>query len=269
VTRLEAAREAAGRTRDTLAPYAFTAKDTAAHCAEEARHRLAPHVEALAPRVEAATCQARHAALSSYAQHLAPRMGQIRTGIPPQVEEAALRVAQRTRDTAVTAGDAAFAAALQARATAAPKVAHAVGEARGMAAPVAHEAQARTAAALAALRSGVTAAEIERLSRRHRTAQKCGRWTRRLAMVGLLSGSAAAVLLWWRRQNNPEWLSEPPADEDPTRTTPSDTVPTVPPTGIAAAETVTRDNTLDGSPPLDPELQTKQEANGQEGRKDS
>ncbi|MFD0348431.1 DUF5324 family protein [Kitasatospora aburaviensis] len=68
MTRLDTARETAGRTRDTLAPYAVTAKETAVHFADGAKQRLGPAVDALGPK-------AAHAAQSArvqYAKHIAP-----------------------------------------------------------------------------------------------------------------------------------------------------------------------------------------------------
>ncbi|MCD0482220.1 DUF5324 family protein [Streptacidiphilus sp. ASG 303] len=274
MTRLDAARDAAGRTRDTLAPYAATAKDTAAHYAEEARQRLAPRIEALAPKVEAAAAQAaaqaRDAAVSTYVQHVAPRVEQARAGVPPQLEDAAVRAGRMTRETAATARDAAVAAGRQARATAVPAVAGVVGEARIAAAPVAREAQTRGAAALAALRGQVTAAEIEKLARKHARRERRGRAVRRLFLLGLLAGGGVAAWKWWRRQNSPEWLVEPPLEAEVSGdgALAADQVRAVSPTGKAAAEAATRDNiaeaaargdALDGAAPLDPEVQAKED----------
>ncbi|WP_377270341.1 DUF5324 family protein [Peterkaempfera sp. SMS 1(5)a] len=270
MTRLDAAREAAGKTRDTLAPYATTAMDTAAHYAEGARRRVAPRIEALAPKLEAAAAQAaaqaRCTARTTYAQHLAPRVGQARSSVPPQLEEAAVRAALLTRDTALTARDAAVSAGRQARATAAPAVEALMEEARTTVVPVAMEAQSRGAAALAALRNPVTAAEIERLGRRHDRRRRYGQVLRGLLVIGVLAGGSVAAWQWWRRQSNPEWLVEPPYEERP-GTRASDQVRAVSATGIVAAEAATQ-NTVDGSHPVDPEVQAKQDndKNGTNGR---
>ncbi|MGA5701901.1 DUF5324 family protein [Peterkaempfera bronchialis] len=267
MTRLDAARDAAGKTRDTLAPYAATAKGTAAQYAEEARRRLAPRVEALAPKVEAAAAQAaaqaRCAARSTYAQHLAPRVGQARAGVPPQIEEAAAWAAQLTRETALNARDAALAAGRQARATTAPAVATLVEEARNAAVPVTQEAQSRGAAALAALRGQVTAADIEKLVRRKARRERCGRVARRLLVVGVLVGGGAAAWKWWRGQSSPEWLVEPPLEEPGWA---SDQVRSVSATGIVAAEAATQGNTVDGSGPPASETEAGQDETKHDGK---
>ncbi|MFJ6211972.1 DUF5324 family protein [Streptomyces sp. NPDC092296] len=254
MTRLDAARDAAGKTRDTLAPYAATAKDTAAQYADGARRRLAP-------KVEAAAAQARCTARSTYDQHLAPRVEQARGSVPPQVEVAAARAAQRTRETALTALDAAVAAAQQARATATPAFSSFMEDARTAAAPVAQEAQARSAAVLAVLRGQVTAAEVEKLANRHARRQRCGRVTKRLLLVGLAAGGGFAAWKWWRRQSSPEWLVEPPAEHT---ARPSDRVHSVSATGLTAADAATLGNTVDGSMPSDPEFRGGQDADGEE-----
>ncbi|WP_055589727.1 DUF5324 family protein [Streptacidiphilus griseoplanus] len=272
MTRLDAAREAAGKTRDTLAPYATTAMDTAAHYAEGARRRVAPRIEALAPRIEAAAAQAanqaRCTARTTYVQHLAPRVEQARSTVPPQVEEAAVRAAHLTRETALTARDAAVSAGRQARKTAGPAVGQLMEEARTTVVPVALEAQSRGAAALAALRNPVTAAEIERLGRRHERRRRYGRVLRGLLVVGVLAGGSAAAWQWWRRQSNPEWLVEPPYEERSggSGARASDQVRAVSATGIVAADAATQ-NTVDGSHPVDPEVQAKQDKDkdGQNG----
>ena len=266
--RLDAARDAAGKTRDTLAPYAATAKGTAVHYADGARQRLAPRIEALAPAVEAAAAQARDAARStarhSYDLHLAPRVEQVRAGVPPQVEEAAVRAAQRTKRTALVARDAAVTTALQARAAAAPAVSTLVEEARATAVPVAQEAQARGTAALAALRGRVSPADIEKLMRKHARRRRCGRAARQVLLFGLCAGGSAAAWAWWRKQSSPQWLVEPPT-EPPTSSEaagPSEQVQAVSATGLAAAEAATRGNTVDGSLPLESDTEAKQDRDG-------
>lgn len=257
MTRLDAARDAAGKTRDTLAPYAATAKDTAAHYAEGARRRIAPRIEALGPMVEAAAAQAatqaRNSARTAYAHRVAPRVGQARSHVPPQLEEAAVRAAQLTRETALTAREAAAAVSRQTRETAVPAVATLVEDARTVVGPVAVEAQTRGAAALAALRCHVTAAEIEKLARRRERRRRCGLAMRRLLVLGALAGGGAAAWKWWRRQSSPEWLVEPPMGEGASGTSASDQVRAVSATGIVAAEAATQ-NTVDGSHPADSDL---------------
>ena len=78
------AKDSAQRAAEVVAPYADTAKDQAAHYAHEARVRLAP-------KMSKAARQAR----VQYDAHLAPRIGQARTHVPPKVDEAAHRAAVR------------------------------------------------------------------------------------------------------------------------------------------------------------------------------
>ncbi|MGW4564074.1 DUF5324 family protein [Streptomyces sp. NPDC004561] len=188
MTRIDSVRAATGSAKDSVlhaaevvAPYADTAKERAAHYAQEARVRLAPVVS-----------QAAEQARVQYDARLAPRLEQARTHVPPMVDEAAVR----TRKAARQAAD-----------YSRPKIEQAV----AAAAPVADEATARGAAALAALRGNVSAKDIQKLARRNRRRSRAGRAAKLLAMAALLTGGAVAVWKWWDKQANPDWLVEPPA----------------------------------------------------------
>ncbi|MFD8687997.1 DUF5324 family protein [Streptomyces sp. NPDC059651] len=201
MTRIDSVRAATDSARDSVqhaavvvAPYADSAKEQAAHYAHEARTLLAP-------KVSKAAQQAR----VQYDAHLAPRLELALAHVPPKVDEAAQRAALRTRQAARSAADYTV-----------PRFEHAVAAAQ----PVAEEATARSAAALAALRGQVTAKEIKKLARKHERRAKCGRAFKGLAVAGLLAGGAYAVWRWWDKQANPDWLVEPPAptevdDRDP------------------------------------------------------
>ncbi|RSN42518.1 transcriptional regulator [Streptomyces sp. WAC 04229] len=191
MTRIDSVRAATGSAKDSVlhaaevvAPYADTAKDRAAHYAQEARVRLAP-------KVSQAADQARH----QYGAHVAPRLEQALTHVPPKVDAAAQEAAIRTRLAARQAAD-----------YSRPKIEQAV----AAAGPVRDEATARGAAALAALRGQVTAKEIEKLTRKHQRRATAGRIARVLAVAGLVAGGAFAAWKWWDKQANPDWLVEPP-----------------------------------------------------------
>jgi hypothetical protein len=192
VTRIDSVRAATGSAKDSVlhaaevvAPYADTAKDKAAHYAQEARVRLAP-------RVSLAADQAR----VQYDAHLAPRLEQARTHVPPKVDQAAHDAAIRTRQ-----------AARQAAEYSRPRIEQAV----AAAGPVREEATARGAAALAALRGQVSPKEIQKLARKHQRRARAGRAAKALLVVGVLAGGAFAAWKWWDKQANPDWLVEPPA----------------------------------------------------------
>lgn len=200
MTRIDSMRAATGTAKDSVlhaaevvAPYAGTAKDQAAHYAQEARARLAP-------KVAQAAHQARCTAREQYGAHLQPRIEHARGALPPKVDAAALRAAQRTR-----------VAARQASEYAVPRVESAVAEARAAAEPMREEALARGSAAFAALRGQVSAKDVERLVRKRTRAARRGRVAKRLLVVGLVAGGAVAVWKWWDKQANPDWLVEPPA----------------------------------------------------------
>ncbi|MFB6931699.1 DUF5324 family protein [Streptomyces chartreusis] len=196
MTRIDSVRAATGSAKDSVlhaaevvAPYADTAKDRAALYAHEARVRLAP-------MVTQATEQARAQARLQYDAHLAPRLEQALTHVPPKVDLAAHEAAVRTRKAARQAAD-----------YSRPRIEQAV----AAAVPVRDEAAARGAAALAALRGQVSPQEIQRLVRKHERRARTGRVVKTLAVLGILAGSAIAAWKWWDKQANPDWLVEPPA----------------------------------------------------------
>ncbi|WP_254812143.1 DUF5324 family protein [Streptomyces cavourensis] len=180
----DSARDSAQHAAEVVAPYADSAREQAAHYAHEARVRLAP-------KVNKAAKQAR----VQYESHLAPRLEQALTHVPPKVDEAAHRAAHSTRKAARTAVE-----------YTAPRVE----QARAVAQPVAEQASARSAAALAALRSNVTAKEIQKLARKHERRARAGRAAKGLLVLGILAGGAYAAWRWWDKQANPDWLVEPP-----------------------------------------------------------
>ncbi|MGW6788850.1 DUF5324 family protein [Streptomyces chartreusis] len=192
MTRIDSVRAATGSAKDSVlhaaevvAPYADTAKDRAALYAHEARVRLAPMVT-----------QATEQARLQYDAHLAPRLEQALTHVPPKVDLAAHEAAVRTRKAARQAAD-----------YSRPRIEQAV----AAAGPVRDEAAARGAAALAALRGQVSPQEIQRLVRKHERRARTGRVVKTLAVLGILAGGAIAAWKWWDKQANPDWLVEPPA----------------------------------------------------------
>ncbi|MFF2327548.1 MULTISPECIES: DUF5324 family protein [unclassified Streptomyces] len=228
MTRIDSVRAATDSAKDSVqhaaevvAPYAGSTKDQAAHLAYEARVRLAP-------KMSKAAQQAR----VQYDAVLAPRIELARAHVPPRVDEAAQRASLRTRRAARTAADYTL-----------PRVE----QARAVAQPLAEEATARSAAALAALRSQVTAKEIRQLARKHERRAKAGRLFKGFAVVGIVAGGAYAAWRWWDKQANPDWLVEPPA---PTEV--SDRAPL---------------SSVDGSGPgsVDPEGRTKPTDTGTKG----
>ncbi|MFI9808255.1 DUF5324 family protein [Streptomyces sp. NPDC052301] len=192
MTRIDSVRAATGSAKDSVlhaaevvAPYADTAKERAAHYAQEARVRLAPVMS-----------QAADQARVQYDARLAPRLEQARAHVPPKMDQAAHEAAVRTRK-----------AARQAAAYSRPKIEQAV----AAAAPVADEAAARSAAALVALRGQVPAKKIQKLARAGRRRSKAGRAVKALALLTVVAGGAFAAWKWWDKQANPDWLVEPPA----------------------------------------------------------
>ncbi|ROQ81355.1 hypothetical protein EDD95_0915 [Streptomyces sp. CEV 2-1] len=217
MTRIDSVRAATDSARDSVqhaaevaAPYADTAREQAVHYAQEARTLLAP-------KVSKAAKQAR----VQYGAHLAPRIELALTHVPPKVDDAA----QRARQVARSAADYTV-----------PRVEHAMAAAQ----PVAQEATARSAAALAALRGQVTPKEIRKLTRKHERRARAGRVSKALAVAGILAGSAYAVWRWWDKQANPDWLVEPPA--------PTEVDDRAPLTSVDGS----------GSTALDPDVQGKQ-----------
>ncbi|MEU6094292.1 DUF5324 family protein [Streptomyces sp. NPDC047079] len=223
MTRIDSVRAATGSAKDSVlhaaevvAPYADTAKDKAAHYAHEARVRLAPKVS-----------QAAEQARVQYDAHLAPRLEQARTHVPPKVDLAAHGAAVYTRKAARQAAD-----------YSRPKIEHAA----AVAGPAREEAVARGAAALAALRGQVSPRQIQKLVRRQQRRARAGRAFKGLAVLSLLAGGAFAAWKWWDKQANPDWLVEPPAATE----VPQDD----------------RLTSVDGSGQLDPEVQAKQSEEG-------
>lgn len=216
VTRIDSVRHAADMTKDgvrhaaeVVAPYANTARDNAVTYAGKART----------------------AALARYDAHLAPRVGlavtQARANVPPRVEVVVTTAAKRTRETARNAADYAV-----------PRVGHALVTARTASAPAREEAAVRGAAAMAALRGHITAADIDKLARRRMRRARNGRIARRVAILGLVGGAGFAAWNWWSRQTNPDWLVE-----------------------LTPATEVADRSSLNGGGPMDalaPEVQAKQ-----------
>ncbi|MFF3575533.1 DUF5324 family protein [Streptomyces mirabilis] len=217
MTRIDSVRAATGSAKDSVlhaaevvAPYADTAKDRASYYANEALVRLAPKVSLAAEQARV-----------QYGAHLAPRLEQARTHVPPKVDQAAVRTRQ---------------AALQAAEYTRPRIEQAVAAAQ----PVREEAASRGVAAIAALRGQVSPQEIQKLVRKHERRAKAGRVAKGLLVLGILAGGAFAAWKWWDKQANPDWLVEPPAATE------------VPETG--------RLSSVDGTglSDLDPEVQAKQ-----------
>ncbi|MFF1905020.1 DUF5324 family protein [Kitasatospora sp. NPDC058218] len=207
MTRLDSARETAGKTRDTLAPYAATAKETAVHLADGAKQRLGPAVDAIGPKASQAAQNVR----VQYAKHLAPQLEHAFASLPPEAQKSTLKALHRAQEAALATRLSAIHAADQARSTVVPRVALAVEEARSTVVPVAQEAQTRGAAALTALQGHVTSAEISDLAARNIKKEHRNGWATGLAVAGAVAiGSGILVWHWWRRQSNPEWLVEPP-----------------------------------------------------------
>ncbi|MFF4015530.1 DUF5324 family protein [Streptomyces sp. NPDC001843] len=235
MTRIDSVRAATGSAKDSVlhaaevvAPYADTAKERAAHYAQEARVRLAPKVT-----------QAAGQARAQYDARLAPRLEVARTQamshVPPKVDQAAHQAAVRTRKAARQAAD-----------YSRPRIEQAV----AAAGPVRDEAAARGAAALAALRGQVTPKEIQKLARKHRRRARAGRLAKALAVVGAVAGGAFAAWKWWDKQANPDWLVEPPAATE------------VPESGRLSSVDGS------GEAPLDPEVQAKAAKDAEEDAAD-
>ncbi|GGZ83034.1 DUF5324 family protein [Streptomyces echinoruber] len=196
MTRMDSVRAATGSAKESVlhaaevvAPYADTAKERAAHYAQEARVRLAPKVS-----------QAAEQARVQYGARVAPRLEQARaqalSHVPPKVDQVAHEAAARTRK-----------AARQAAVYSRPRIEQAV----AAAGPMKEEAVARSTAALAALRGQVTPQQIEKLLRRQRRRARAGRIAKLAMVFTVTAGAAYAAWKWWDKQANPDWLVEPPA----------------------------------------------------------
>ncbi|WP_441251143.1 DUF5324 family protein [Kitasatospora sp. McL0602] len=212
MTRLDSARETADRTRETLAPYAASAKDTAAQLAHEARQRLTPAVEALGPKARSGAAGAAQTARLQYTKHLAPQLEHAFASLPPHTQQNTLKAVHRAQEAALAAKISAGRAADQAKVTVVPKVTEAVSGARAAITPVAQQAHQRGSAAITALHGNVSAAEISELAAKnarkdHRSGVVTG-----LAVAGTMAiGAGLLAWQWWRHQSSPEWLVEPPA----------------------------------------------------------
>ncbi|WP_051966825.1 DUF5324 family protein [Kitasatospora mediocidica] len=226
MTRLDTARENAGKTLETLAPYAAGAKDTAAHYADEARQRLGPALDALGPRFEAATGQAKagslqaaHTARVGYVKHVAPHVEHAFASLPPKAQESTLRAVHRAQEAALAAKHSADRAGAHARTSTLPRISSALDDARAATVPLVQEAQLRGNAALTALHGNVSAEEINRLAAKNaKKAHRNGLATG-LAIAGTVAvGSGVLIWQWWRKQSEPEWLVEPPAVQGPPNT---------------------------------------------------
>ncbi|MFI6847209.1 DUF5324 family protein [Kitasatospora sp. NBC_00085] len=204
MTRLDSARETAGKTRDTLAPYAATAKETAVNLADGAKQRLGPALDSIGPKA----AHAAHHARVQYDKRIASQLGHAFASLPPEAQQNALKALHRAQEAAL----AARLSAAHARTTVGPRVAHVVDGARATVVPVAQEAHTRGAAALTALHGHVTSAEISDLAARNLKKEHRNGWATGLAVAGAVAiGSGIVAWQWWRHHSNPEWLVEPPA----------------------------------------------------------
>lgn len=211
MTRIDSVRAATGSAKDSVlhaaevvAPYADTAKDRASYYANEARVRLAPKVSLAAEQARV-----------QYSAHLAPRLEQARTHVPPKVDQAAHTAAVRTRQAAVQAAD-----------YTKPRIEQAVAASQ----PVREEAASRGAAAIAALRGQVSPKEIQKLVRRQQRRAKAGRIAKGLAVVGILAGAPSPPGSGGTSRPTPTgWSSRPPRRRCPRRVVcPPSTAPTDP-----------------------------------------
>ncbi|GJF29449.1 hypothetical protein KNE206_21490 [Kitasatospora sp. NE20-6] len=264
VTRLDSARDTAGRTKDAVAPYAANAKEAALYYADEARQRFGPAIEALGPKAAAAGAQARSSAAGAaqtariqYTKHVVPQLENAFAALPPQTQQSTLKAVHRAQEAALAAKLSAEKAAEQARAAIAPRVGEAVAGAKATVVPAAQEAQVRGAAAIAALHGHVTSAEIGELAAKNIRKENRNGWATGLAVTGAVAlGAGVFAWQWYRKQNNPEWLTEPPAT---TVTAPAQNGTGAHPTG-AGASTATNapatppaaaEGTVNGSVPHD------------------
>ncbi|WP_371498316.1 DUF5324 family protein [Kitasatospora sp. NBC_00374] len=216
MTRLDSARETADRTKEALAPYAVTAKDTALHYAGEAKQVLGPKAAAAGDRARTGAVSAAQAARTQYARHVVPQLEQAFAGLPPHAQQTTLKAVHRAQEAALAARLSAARTTEQARTTVVPKVTGAVDSARATVGPFAQEAQLRGAAALTALHGNVTAAEISELAAKNIKRQHRHGWATGLAVAGTVAiGSGVLVWHWYRKQSNPEWLVEPPEPSSP------------------------------------------------------
>ncbi|MET9083324.1 DUF5324 family protein [Streptomyces sp. NPDC090075] len=219
MTRKESVRAATSSAKDSVRH----AAEAVAPYADTAKERAAYYAQEARVRLAPVVSQAAEQARVQYDARLVPRLEQARTHVPPKVDQAAHDAADLTRKAARQAAD-----------YSRPRIEQAV----AAAGPVREEASARGAAALAALRGNVSAEDIEKLARRNQRRSACGRAFKAFAVFGLLAGAGLAAWKWWDKQANPDWLVEPPAATE------------VPDGG--------RLGSVDGSSPLDPEVQAKE-----------
>ncbi|WP_405018622.1 DUF5324 family protein [Kitasatospora sp. NBC_00070] len=219
MTRLDSARDTADKARDTLAPYAATAKETAQHYAavmDDARLRLGPKVQAAGSQARTGAGQAAQAARVQYVKHLAPQLEHAFGSLPPHTQQSTLKAVHRAQEAALAAKLSATRAADQARVTVFPRVTEAVEQAKAGITPVAQEAQLRGAAAFTALQGHVSATEIGELAARNAKKEQRHGWATGLAVTGALAiASGLVAWQWWRSRSTPQWLVEPPAEQAP------------------------------------------------------
>ncbi|MGV9449803.1 DUF5324 family protein [Streptomyces sp. NPDC003635] len=230
MTRKDSVRAAAGSAKDSVRHAADVVAPYAGTAKDTAAHYAHEARVRLAPKVSQAAEQAR----VQYDTLVVPRLEQARTHVPPKVDHAAHEAAART-----------MVAARQAADYSRPRLEHAV----AVAGPMKDEAAARGVAALAALRGQVTPEEIQKLVRKHDRRARAGRFAKTLLVLGAVAGGAFAAWKWWDKQANPDWLVEPPAATE------------VPESGHLTS--------VDGSAPLDPEVQAKQAEEEAANRDDS
>ncbi|MFB7503317.1 DUF5324 family protein [Streptomyces broussonetiae] len=219
MTRIDSVRAATGSAKDSV----LHAAEVVAPYADTAKERAALYAQEARVRLAPVMSQAADQARVQYDARLAPRLEQARAHVPPKVDLAAHEAAVRTRK-----------AARQAAEYSRPRLE----QARAAAVPVRDEAAARGAAALAALRGNVSAEDIQKLARRNKRRCRGARALKGLALLAMLAGGAFAAWKWWDKQANPDWLVEPPAATE------------VPESN--------RLGSVDGTSPLDPDVQAKQ-----------
>lgn len=199
MTRMDTVRAATGNTTkrvrhaaEIMAPYAGTARDTAAQYAHEAGARLGPPVSRAAR-------QARTSAADRYDKIVVPRLREARKNLPPELDRAATRAAKHTRRAARKTAD-----------YAGPRIESAVAEARSASGPVREEAASRGMATVAALAGRVSAKDVDRLVRKRQRRAGRARAVKKIGLFGLIAG---AVYAGWRMMQNrsgADWLVEPP-----------------------------------------------------------
>ncbi|MEV4558819.1 DUF5324 family protein [Kitasatospora sp. NPDC049285] len=260
MSRTDTARETAGRAKDAVAPYAASAKEHALQYAGEAKQVLGPKLEALGPKAAAAGAQARagagqaaQAARVQYVKHVAPHIEHAFSSLPPETQKSALKAVHRAQEAALSAKLSADRAAGHAKASVVPKVTETFQSAKDTVTPYAAEAQARGAAAITALQGHVSAAEISDLAAKNLKKENRGGhgWATGLAVAGTIAiGTGVLCWQWYRKQNNPEWLTEPPAPAaTPSANSAAPGSPGAPPAPGSATGTPVGETVLNGSAP--------------------